>query len=33
MTDGPRSLEGDVVLNQAYAFGGCNAVTVFRRAS
>ena len=33
MTDGPRSLEGGVVLNQAYAFGGCNAVTVFRRAS
>ena len=33
MSDGPRSLEGDVVLNQAYAFGGCNAVTVFRRAS
>ncbi len=33
MTDGPRPLEGDVVLNQAYAFGGCNAVTVFRRAS
>jgi 3-oxoacyl-[acyl-carrier-protein] synthase II len=33
MTDGPRPLERDVVLNQAYAFGGCNAVTVFRRAS
>jgi 3-oxoacyl-[acyl-carrier-protein] synthase II len=33
MTDGPRPLDGDVVLNQAYAFGGCNAVTVFRRAS
>ena len=33
LPDGPRSLEGDVVLNQAYAFGGCNAVTVFRRAS
>jgi 3-oxoacyl-[acyl-carrier-protein] synthase II len=33
MPDGPRGLEGDVVLNQAYAFGGCNAVTVFRRAS
>ena len=33
LADGPRSLEGDVVLNQAYAFGGCNAVTVFRRAS
>ena len=33
VTDGPRPLEGDVVLNQAYAFGGCNAVTVFRRAS
>ena len=33
MTDGPRVLDGDVVLNQAYAFGGCNAVTVFRRAS
>lgn len=33
MTDGPRPLEGDVVLNQAYAFGGCNAVTVLRRAS
>ena len=31
--DGPRPLDGDVVLNQAYAFGGCNAVTVFRRAS
>jgi 3-oxoacyl-(acyl-carrier-protein) synthase len=31
--DGPRPLQGDVVLNQAYAFGGCNAVTVFRRAS
>ena len=33
VTDGPRPLEGDVVLNQAYAFGGCNAVTVFRRAA
>jgi 3-oxoacyl-[acyl-carrier-protein] synthase II len=33
MTDGPRTLERHVVLNQAYAFGGCNAVTVFRRAS
>ncbi len=33
VSDGPRSLEGDVVLNQAYAFGGCNAVTVFRRTS
>jgi 3-oxoacyl-[acyl-carrier-protein] synthase II len=31
--DGPRPLDGNVVLNQAYAFGGCNAVTVFRRAS
>ena len=33
VTDGPRELEGEVVVNQAYAFGGCNAVTVFRRAS
>lgn len=33
ITDGPRAWAGDVVVNQAYAFGGCNAVTVFRRAS
>ncbi|WP_028653266.1 beta-ketoacyl-[acyl-carrier-protein] synthase family protein [Nocardioides halotolerans] len=33
LTDGPRPLTRDVVLNQAYAFGGCNAVTVLRRAS
>jgi 3-oxoacyl-[acyl-carrier-protein] synthase II len=32
VVDGPRELDGDVVVNQAYAFGGCNAVTVFRRA-
>lgn len=29
--DGPRQLEGDLVANQAYAFGGCNAVICFRR--
>ena len=33
VTDGPRELAGEVVVNQAYAFGGCNAVTVFRRAA
>ena len=33
VSDGVRALEGDVVVNQAYAFGGCNAVTVLRRAS
>jgi 3-oxoacyl-[acyl-carrier-protein] synthase II len=33
VSDGPRPMDGDVVLNQAYAFGGCNAVTVFGRAS
>ena len=34
LPDGPRSLEGDVVLNQAYAFGARqNRRTVFRRAS
>jgi 3-oxoacyl-(acyl-carrier-protein) synthase len=33
VTDGPRAFDGDVVVNQAYAFGGCNAVTVFRRLS
>lgn len=33
VADGPRPLTGDVVVNQAYAFGGCNAVTVFRSAS
>jgi 3-oxoacyl-[acyl-carrier-protein] synthase II len=32
VVDGPRELDGDVVVNQAYAFGGCNAVTVFRSA-
>ncbi|WP_148571608.1 beta-ketoacyl-[acyl-carrier-protein] synthase family protein [Nocardioides caldifontis] len=30
LLDGPRPLAGDVVVDQAYAFGGCNAVTVFR---
>jgi 3-oxoacyl-(acyl-carrier-protein) synthase len=30
VTDGERRLDPDVVVNQAYAFGGCNAVTVFR---
>ncbi len=33
ITDGPRAWDGDVVVNQAYAFGGCNAVTIFRRLS
>ncbi len=33
VTDGPRELTRDVVVNQAYAFGGCNAVTVLRRSA
>lgn len=33
VADGPRDLAGDVVVNQAYAFGGCNAVTVLRRSA
>jgi len=33
LVDGPRELDRGVVVNQAYAFGGCNAVTVLRRAS
>ncbi|MBK9740483.1 MAG: beta-ketoacyl-[acyl-carrier-protein] synthase family protein [Actinobacteria bacterium] len=32
VTDGPRNLVAQVVVNQSYAFGGCNAVTVLRRA-
>lgn len=32
VADGPRDADLDVVVNEAYAFGGCNAVTVFRRA-
>jgi len=31
VTEGPRQTALDVVVNQAYAFGGCNAVTVLRR--
>ena len=31
VTEGPRSADVRTVVNQAYAFGGCNAVTVLRR--
>lgn len=30
ITDGPRESAARVVVNQSYAFGGCNAVTVLR---
>jgi 3-oxoacyl-(acyl-carrier-protein) synthase len=32
VVDGPRAADLEVVVNEAYAFGGCNAVTVFQRA-
>ncbi len=32
VTEGPRPAALRVVVNQAYAFGGCNAVTVLRHA-
>ncbi len=32
INDGPRRLDARVVVNQSYAFGGCNAVTVLRAA-